>query len=77
MTSLEKISHAGQAGQLLPGAVANLTVWLNGGLPAWAQHRLIGMIERGEWSDCENHERSPEASEAGIRRKGGNQGQDD
>ena len=51
MTPTEKIAQAAQAGQLLPGAVENLTAWLQAGLPTWAQQSLAELIERGEWSE--------------------------
>ena len=51
MTLIQKIAEAGQAGKLLPGAVENLTAWLQADLPAWAQSSLAELIERGEWGE--------------------------
>ena len=51
MTPVEKIARAAQEGKLLPGAVENLTAWLQGGLPDWAQQSLDELVERGEWGE--------------------------
>ena len=51
MTLIQKIAEAGQAGKLLPGAVENLTAWLQADLPAWAQSSLAELIERAEWGE--------------------------
>ncbi|MEI6105824.1 MAG: phospho-sugar mutase [Opitutae bacterium] len=49
--SLEKISQAVKDGKLMPSAAENLSAWLDGGLPPWAQQSLDELIERGEWSE--------------------------
>jgi phosphoglucomutase len=51
MTSLAKIQAAGQAGQLLPSAVENLTAWLGASLPAWAQASIDELADRGAWAE--------------------------
>ena len=51
MSLPEKISSATQDGKLLPAAAANLNVWLQAGLPDWAQQSLVELVERGEWGE--------------------------
>jgi len=51
MTVLEKIRAAGQAGQLLPSAVENLTVWLDADLPSWAAASIDELAAAGAWSE--------------------------
>ncbi len=51
MSLLKQIADAGRTGKLLPGAVDNLTTWLQAGLPGWAQQSLDELIEHGEWSE--------------------------
>ena len=51
MTLIPKVAEAGQAGKLLPGAVDNLTAWLQAGLPGWAQQSLDELVTRGEWGE--------------------------
>ena len=51
MTVLEKIHAAGQAGQLLPSAVENLTAWLDAALPSWAAASIDELVASGAWSE--------------------------
>ena len=51
MSLSPQIAAAGQAGKLLPGAVENLTAWLQAGLPDWAQQSLAELVTRGEWGE--------------------------
>ena len=51
MTPTDKISAAVKDSKLMASAAGNLTAWLKGGLPAWAQASLAELIERGEWSE--------------------------
>src|SRR5258708_6615985 len=51
MNSTDKISAAVKDGKLMASAADNLSAWLKGGLPAWAQASLDELIERGEWSE--------------------------
>ena len=51
MTTLEKIRAAGQAGQLLPSAVENLTAWLDAALPPWAVASIDELVTREAWSE--------------------------
>jgi phosphoglucomutase len=51
MTTIDTIRTAGAAGQLLPGAVENLTAWLDAGLPAWAADGIEELAARGAWSE--------------------------
>lgn len=51
MTALEKIRAAGQAGQLLPDAVDNLTAWLDAALPSWALASIDELVAQGAWSE--------------------------
>jgi phosphoglucomutase len=51
MTPAEKIAQAAREGKLLPGAVENLTAWLQAGLPGWAQQSLDELVERAEWGE--------------------------
>ncbi|MDI1250501.1 MAG: phospho-sugar mutase [Lacunisphaera sp.] len=51
MNPTEKISQAVKDGKLMPSAADNLTVWLQAGLPDWAQQSMAELIERGEWAE--------------------------
>jgi phosphoglucomutase len=51
MTTLAKIQAAGQAGQLLPSAVENLTAWLGASLPAWALASIDELADQGAWAE--------------------------
>ena len=51
MTTLEIIRAAGEAGQLLPDAVDNLTTWLDAALPSWASASIDELVAQGDWSE--------------------------
>jgi phosphoglucomutase len=51
MTTLERISTAAKAGQLLPSTADNLAAFLGAGLPAWAQASIEELVGRQEWSE--------------------------
>jgi phosphoglucomutase len=51
MTMIDQIRTAGMAGQLLPGAVENLTAWLEAGLPAWATAAIEELVALGAWRE--------------------------
>ena len=51
MTVLEKIHAAGQAGQLLPSAVENLTAWLDAALPSWAAASIDELVDTSAWGE--------------------------
>jgi phosphoglucomutase len=49
MTILDRIRAAGQAGQLLPASVQNVTAFLGAGLPQWAQDSIGELVDQGAW----------------------------
>jgi len=51
MTTLETIRTAGEAGQLLPDAVDNLTAWFDADLPSWASESIDELVAQGAWSE--------------------------
>jgi phosphoglucomutase len=51
MTMIDKIRAAGTAGQLLPGAVENLTAWIEAGLPEWATAAIAELVAGGAWGE--------------------------
>ncbi|MFA6287990.1 MAG: phospho-sugar mutase [Opitutaceae bacterium] len=51
MSSLVKIQAAGQAGQLLPSTVQNISDWLAAGLPAWAEASIEELVDKGAWAE--------------------------
>ena len=51
MKTIDLIRTAGAAGQLLPGAVENLTAWLEAGLPAWAAAGIEELAAQGAWGE--------------------------
>ena len=51
MTTLEKITAAGKAGQLMPGSVENLGAFLGANLPAWAVKSIGELVEKQAWSE--------------------------
>jgi phosphoglucomutase len=51
MKTIDTIRTAGAAGQLLPGAVENLTAWLEAGLPAWAAAGIEELAAQGAWGE--------------------------
>ena len=51
MTTIDQIRAAGTAGQLLPGAVENLTAWIGAGLPAWAAAAIEELVGQGAWGE--------------------------
>ena len=51
MTTLEKISAAGVAGDLMPSAVENLQTALVAGLPAWFGESVAELVEANEWAE--------------------------
>lgn len=50
-TILAKIQAAAASGQLLPSAQENLRVWLEAGLPEWAQASIAELVEQGAWAE--------------------------
>ncbi|MFA6959555.1 MAG: phospho-sugar mutase [Opitutaceae bacterium] len=68
MSTLSNIQAAGQAGQLLPSTVANLTTWLGASLPAWAVASIDELIAKGAWDELNNRfYRDMEFGTGGIR----------
>ncbi len=51
MSTLAKISAAGQAGKLLPSTVENLTAWLGAGLPAWFAASVDELVAKEAWGE--------------------------
>lgn len=51
MSTLERIQSAGQAGQLLPSTVENLSAFLAAKLPQWAQASIEELVSAGAWSE--------------------------
>jgi phosphoglucomutase len=51
MTTLDRIRAAGQAGQLLPASVENVTAFLAAGLPQWAQDSIGELVAQGAWAE--------------------------
>jgi phosphoglucomutase len=51
MTTLDRIRAAGQAGQLLPASVENVTAFLGAGLPQWAQDSIGELVAQGAWAE--------------------------
>ena len=52
MSMIERIQKAGEAGNLLPSSVKNLTSWLEGGfLPSWAIKSLEELVEGNHWDE--------------------------
>ena len=68
MSTLAKIQAAGQAGQLLPDTVKNLTTWLGASLPAWAVASIDELATQGAWDELNNRfYRDLEFGTGGIR----------
>ena len=51
MTTLDRIRAAGQAGQLLPASIENVTAFLAAGLPQWAQDSIGELVAQGAWAE--------------------------
>lgn len=51
MTTLQKIAAAGQAGQLLPSTVENLSTWLGAGLPPWFGASVDELVAKAAWGE--------------------------
>lgn len=51
MTLLDRISAAGQSGQLLPSSVENLEAFLGARLPAWAEASIDELVTRQAWGE--------------------------
>ncbi|WP_043584077.1 phospho-sugar mutase [Geminisphaera colitermitum] len=51
MSTLATIQAAGQAGQLLPATVANLTAWLGVALPKWATDSIDELVSKQAWGE--------------------------
>lgn len=52
MAMLDDIKAAGARGDLMPGAVGNLELWLGAGfLPAWASDAIGELVAQGEWAE--------------------------
>ena len=51
MTTLQKITAAGQAGQLLPSTVENLSTWLGAGLPPWFGASVDELVANAAWGE--------------------------
>ena len=54
MTSIDTIRTAGEAGQLLPSTVENLTAWLEAGLPPWAAAGIDELVAREAWDELDD-----------------------
>lgn len=51
MTSNDPIQAAVKAGQLLPAAAENLSVFLSAPLPAWATASIEELVQKGAWGE--------------------------
>ncbi len=51
MSTLESIKAAGEAGQLLPSTVENLSTWLQAGLPAWVNQSVDELVGQQAWDE--------------------------
>lgn len=68
MSTLSAIQAAGQAGQLLPSTVQNLSAWLAASLPAWAVASIDELVAAKAWDELNNRfYRDMEFGTGGIR----------
>ncbi len=68
MSTLSAIQAAGQAGQLLPSTVQNLSAWLSASLPSWAVASIDELVAAGSWEELNNRfYRDMEFGTGGIR----------
>jgi phosphoglucomutase len=51
MTTLDRITAAAKAGQLLPTTAENLAAFLGARLPAWAEQSIDELVTKGAWSE--------------------------
>jgi phosphoglucomutase len=51
MTTLDRISAAAKAGQLLPSTAENIAAFLAAKLPAWAEQSIDELVTKGAWSE--------------------------
>jgi phosphoglucomutase len=51
MTTLDRITAAAKAGQLLPSTAENLAAFLAAKLPAWAEQSIDELVAKGAWSE--------------------------
>src|SRR5688500_17723071 len=51
MTTLDRITAAAKAGQLLPSTAENLAAFLVAKLPAWAEQSINELVMKGAWGE--------------------------
>src|SRR6266542_2454131 len=51
MTTLDRITAAAKAGQLLPTTAENLAAFLGAKMPAWAAQSIDELVTKGAWSE--------------------------